>query len=500
MYTAIVCGLCVALALPIGSLLSILLVRTNVYGRSLGWIVLGSQLAVPLYAFAGSWSAGFGWQGWIANPASWLGGSAVAAMQSTWASVLAVSALHALAAVPWVALIVALGLYWSQHSLEEMAILEQGWCSAIAKVIVPQLRPWFIVGAAWCCLPIMTEMVITNLYQVPTIAEQIYFDASRGTITIWTYAASALLYSLTLAFLFLFVFVPSLRRSAVSGTRSRQRMASLAHQQTLRLGGHRLLITLLTWCILLFLVGLPIVNLIAKSGWQPVHDIAGKVSYGWSFVRFGTTIQETATLFLTEFRWSVVLAIGSTLLALTIGSLLASLTGSITRHLVPALMLALICTPGPLVGIMLIWLFNREAPVFLGQLYDRTLLAPILAQQFRLLPIAWLLVRTIVHSTPAPVWELARIDGLTRHQKLFLVVGRHNWMRWMAVSVALMSFSIGELSCSILVLPPGVTTLAMRLFEMLHFGMRHQDSGLCGLLVLVGWFVSLVVWKTLRER
>ncbi|MEZ6080106.1 MAG: hypothetical protein R3C56_31855 [Pirellulaceae bacterium] len=42
----------------------------------------------------------------------------------------------------------------------------------------------------WCRVPVLTEMVVTNLYQVPTVAEQVYLDATQGSFSPWTYVAS----------------------------------------------------------------------------------------------------------------------------------------------------------------------------------------------------------------------------------------------------------------------------------------------------------------------
>ncbi len=48
---------------------------------------------------------------------------------------------------------------------------------------------------------------------------------------------------------------------------------------------------------------------------------------------------------------------------------------------------------------------------------------------------------------------------------------------WLLAWLVLAAVSAGELSTHLLLLPPGVTTVAQRLFELLHFGMRYQDIG-----------------------
>ena len=38
--------------------------------------------------------------------------------------------------------------------------------------------------------------------------------------------------------------------------------------------------------------------------------------------------------------------------------------------------------------------------------------------------------------------------------------------------------SVGELSASLLVLPPGVTTIAVRIFQLLHYGVDDRVAAL----------------------
>lgn len=482
--------------------MSLLLQRTNLFGRSWAWIAIGSQLAVPLYVFAGGWSAGFGMQGWM----RWSGGKLFGSelyggwlfgtpLQIGAGSLLAVSTIHALAAIPWVCLIISLGLVWTHRSQEEMTVLEGGTWHWLRFYVLTKLRIWLAASCLWCVIPVLTEMVVTNLYQVPTVAEQVYLDASRGAVSIWTYIAATLLCMFPIV-----VCGEIVRRKSPAWN---EVIYSLAHHQSRprSLGRWQGLVSLGTWTLVLLLVGWPIVNLFIKAGWQPRVDAQGQTHYGWSAGRLLTTSQEALTQYLPELTWSSLLAICSTILALATAAALSFwLRRSGPRTVISIIALLMIAVPGPLVGMMIIALMNRNSPAWLGLLYDTTLAAPILAQQFRLFPLAWLLSQTILYSISDRVWQQATLEGLSRAQLVLRVLWPQTWKLWVTSAVVLAVVSIGELSCSILVLPPGVTTLSMRLFEMLHFGMRHQDSGLCGLLIVFGWLVSLISWKTLTDR
>lgn len=503
--TLLVIGASLIVAVPLGVWLALVLFRTNVIGRRLAWVALGSQLAVPLYIFAGGWSAGFGLQGWISSFAGELPGLTLLSQvlgdgqpgtigaAGTNGAIVAVAVIHGVAAIPWVTLLISIGLMWIDRAEEEQASLEGGAFNIARRVILPRLQGFLLVACLWCIVPILTEMVVSNLFQVPTVAEQVYLDASQGTVSPMTYVSGFSLCALPVCLL---LGVAVWRSPKWEDVNFRSRHFS-ANVVSLRRRG---LVSVTVWFLIFVLVGLPIANLIAKAGWQPFVDAEGLTQYGWSFERLMTTADESIRLFKPEFAWSGVLSSASSLIALGMAAVLFALTKGVLRFVCNAVMVVMIAVPGPLVGMIVIWLLNRSSPAFLGWLYDHTLTAPILAQQFRLLPLAWLLVWVVMSAISKQSWEQAKLDGFGRLQMLRVVVLPQTAGSWIAAWLLLFAVSVGELSCTILVLPPGVTTVSMRLFEMLHFGMRHQDSGLCCVLILLGWAISIILWAAQRSR
>jgi iron(III) transport system permease protein len=51
--------------------------------------------------------------------------------------------------------------------------------------------------------------------------------------------------------------------------------------------------------------------------------------------------------------------------------------------------------------------------------------------------------------------------------------------------LAALAISLGDLAASILVVPPGVTTLSIRIFGLLHYGVEDQVAGICLAMLLV---------------
>src|SRR5262245_25333526 len=52
------------IALPMGTLLAVLIFKTDAPGRGLAAAMLVGMLFIPLYLITGAWDAGFGIQGW----------------------------------------------------------------------------------------------------------------------------------------------------------------------------------------------------------------------------------------------------------------------------------------------------------------------------------------------------------------------------------------------------------------------------------------------------
>jgi ABC-type Fe3+ transport system permease subunit len=60
--------------------------------------------------------------------------------------------------------------------------------------------------------------------------------------------------------------------------------------------------------------------------------------------------------------------------------------------------------------------------------------------------------------------------------------------------------AIGELGAYLLVLPAGVSTLASRIFELLHYGVRYQEASLCLLLALVALLLAAIALRIPEEE
>jgi len=486
--TAVVATGVLITSVPLATCLAVLLQRTDVLGARAAWIILSSQLVLPLIATVGAWSAGFGTQGW------WPLSQAMV-VRSPLTALAAVTFMHAVAAIPGAVLILSLGLRQARQSHEELAWLDGGGGNVLRRIVLPGLTPWLAATSFWVIVPVFTEMVVTNLYQVPTLPEQVYLDMSLGVASTMTYLVSLIGCVLPMCMLAL-----GLRRHLPSLSQTYRDVHQHAPRR-FNLRRWRWPVSLVLWTIVAMIVAIPSSNLLLKAGWQTEWDAGDMLIHRWTWQRFGLTLWETCSLFRPEFQWTATLAFSAATCALVAAAALRlSSNRSTVMAVINLLCLVCISLPGPLVANITSGLLVTTRIPVLGWLYDHTLAAPILAQQTRLFPIAWLLVGGIAASISLTTRELAQLDRWSWWSRSWYVIWRPTWQLWLTTWLLLMAVSAGELSSHLLLLPPGVTTLAQRLFEFLHFGMRYQDSGLCLAFVVLGWLIAIIVWNTRTGR
>ncbi len=155
--------------------------------------------------------------------------------------------------------------------------------------------------------------------------------------------------------------------------------------------------------------------------------------------------------------------------------------------------------PGPLIGLGVIWLLDREGLGLLVWLYDRTVFAPVLAIVVRVLPLAILGCWYVLRSVADDALDSAACEGAGAWSRFRLVALPQRRAGLAAVWLALFAAAAGDLACSILVIPPGVTTVPIRVFGLIHAGVDDQVAGLC-LVVFAGMAAVVAAATWLLQR
>jgi iron(III) transport system permease protein len=482
-------GAC-CVALPIGTLAAALLFKTDVPGRRATAYLFVGMLFVPLYIVTGAWDAGFGIQGWqtlSTNPhlarEPWLTG---------WRAAIWV---HGIAAVPWVVLILGAGLRAVEAEIEEDAATCASPPRVLWHVSLPRAGPAFVVAALWVAIVAAAEISVTDFFQVRTFAEEVYTQSALGTIDFFAPTGDGQHYELSAMGLWIGVALSTLLALAAIAAASKLFLdfTEPPHRPTWiwRLARARWLAVLAISCVGVLVAGIPLCNLLYKAGIE-VGLVDGIRVRSWSFIK---ALKLIVTLAPVEFRYDLWLSTRLGTMAATAALLVAvPLAWSMRRaRRAPWLRLALLAMcmtiPGPLLGIGVIHLLNRptESPLaFLGWLYDSNF-APWLVQTIRALPLAALILWPALSTVPQVMLDTAATEGSGWWGQLLRIALPQRWPAVVAAWLVGFAIAIGELAATVLVIRPqprGATTISVRIFQMLHYGVDDHAAAISLLMVL----------------
>ena len=135
--------------------------------------------------------------------------------------------------------------------------------------------------------------------------------------------------------------------------------------------------------------------------------------------------------------------------------------------------------PGVLLGIALIFAFNRSGTV----LFYQSAGIVVLALTARYLALAWSGARQAMQTIDGHWVDFARLNGAGRWQSF-----RHVFWPQIAADARglwLITYllCLWDVETLVLVIPPGSETLALRVFNLLHYGHNVEVNALCVLLL-----------------
>ena len=465
------------LALVIGFILALGLSRAQVIGRRTLLFLLGGFLFIPLYVQAGGWNAGFGIQGWWTL-------SQVTGSQEPMRGIQAVIWIHATACVSSVVLILLCGFNRSIPNREDMAIMEGGTWSVLRRVWLQSNLGWIAAAFAWSLATIGNDMLVSNLYQVRTAVEQFYLDITVGQFSI-AQAIVACIPAILLAVIFGIVAAKPLE------FRSLERVSASSGRQWFGKMWETVVWSVICWTLAGASLLLPMVSLVIKAGWDATR-VDGVIQRKWLLSRLTEAVFRSPIEYREEMLWSLQLAVFASTLSLVVALVVVPrlpsnrwLRGSIFGVL--ALTVAM---PGPAVNLLLAKFF-LEAPIpFLSVLYDRTLIPTVMAVGFRVVPVAIFLVTIGWYRWYNTHRDLLELEGPKSRLTTLARFLRSTWGTLIVTWLWIAAMTFADFSSYSQLLPPSVTTISKRIFELLHYGVRYQEAGLCLFLAICGMVIG----------
>ena len=463
-------GVSEAIALPLGLSLAFMLSRTDVWGRRGMLAVVGLAAFVPTPLLATGWLGGFGNAGRLQALGS---GPSLSGLPGA-------AFIHAMAALPWVVAIAAVGFRSVEPDLEALARLDLAPVGVIVRVTLR--RSLGAIAASALAVAVLTggDMTITDLLQVRTYAEESYTQYQLGNPG--RAAAVALPPLGLLGGLILLGMAVLLRVDPA-------RVVSAASRaRDWPLGRWRVPVGLGLIATVGNLVALPIYSLIWRAGRVGGRATQEVAPHWWSGGLIGTLARAGGELigpglarpFRSPILSSSILAGTSALGAVAIAWGLAWLARrSGVWRLLTALVVALtLAVPGPVAGMALVVAYLQWPLI-----YDTPWIV-VFAEVGRTLPYCLLILWPTIRGIPQAYLDDAAVAGYGPVGQVVRVA----WplTRWASLAAWGVAFALalGELPASNLVVPPGTVLLSVRVWELLHTGVESHLAGV-GLMILV---------------
>lgn len=205
-----------------------------------------------------------------------------------------------------------------------------------------------------------------------------------------------------------------------------------------------------------------------------VLGLAIAASVGSSAQLWRTLVEARA-----ELLTSAVVVTGAALLSTGLALLVALGPGPRSRGWVALLLL--LAVPPPILGVGLIATWNHPLTAALyGSLW-----MPVLASLARYGPLGVVVLLAFRAGLDRELLEATEVFGRTAWARARLQVAllRDGWL---AAALVVGALSLGELGATLLVVPPGQSTLALRLYSYLHYGASPSVGGLALVVLTVG--------------
>lgn len=473
-------------SLPLGVCLAVLLFRTCFPGRPLVLFALAFSLFVPLPIIVSSWQGFFGSDGWL--PVSlWHGTD-----YRPWVTGMGPAIwIAALAAIPWVAFIIGLGLTWVEPELEEEAAQIVGPWRVLFLVTLPRIRASVLAAGLFVVLQTAGEVSITDMMQVSTLAEEV-----RTQFALGNRAAIARTIILGLPIL-LGTWCVVLAVLAHLEDTLPPLMPATRVLRPLELGSVR--IRQVAVIALAAVLAVPSIGLIWKLGLSG-HPRA------WHAETAGHFLQNEARVNGVNLGFSLATSLGAGLLSAGLGLAGCWLSRECRwlRWLLFSVATWAWVLPGPVVGIALqktiqIIVSWQPEGIAAWLLYRRPSPLPLIwAQTVRTLPIAIVFLGPIVRMIPRELFEEARLGGAGAWGEFTHIVLPLTRRPLAIAALVCAAWCLAEVAAGLCVETPGWESFTKIVYTRMHDGAENVVAALsvemlASLLVIA--VLGAALWK-----
>jgi len=484
-------GSAAMIAIPL-SILAAVCLNQRTWLRSGLFFSLIALAMIPPYINVSCWDSAFGKLGWLTSAQ----GQILQPLFSGWSAAVWV---HAVGLIPQFTMLFFSALA-ATRTFEEQARLDLPSSAIFFHVTLRRLLPLGLLCLLWALIVCSREIAVTDLYQIGTLAEQVYLGYSLGQInslpTNWSVeqmrAAGSIGYTLRVVqFLFL-ATVSFLLFRILAGFSKDSSLTRKAFGNVPDTGSSNLPYAIGAAGILLLLVTVPLLNLIYQAG-TSVTSTDGQPTQIWAFANLYRAILKSASDFHSAFLWSTLIAIASSSLIVALSALLC-FDAKVNRYAWWSLFLLtsiLAGLSGPDIGSGITVFFAQSQNQILLWFYDCTIGPAVIANMMFCWPMATLIVWFAISQTTKDQIENAQLDRVGLWQRVFEFGFLQHWQMFLGIWLLIAAICFSELSASQMVLPPGIETVPQVTLGKLHAGVNDTTAALS--LLTIGLVVAIVM-------
>ena len=486
------------IAIPVAVLAAVCVIQGRFAGKFLLLILIGLAF-VPPYVNVSCWDSAFGKLGWLTSAQ----GQILQPLLSGWSAAVWV---HAVGFVPPFALLFSFAMF-TGRTFEEQAKLELRRSVIFLHITLRRLLPLMLICLLWALIVCSREIAVTDLYQIGTLAEQIYLGYSLGQVnslaTNWSaeaIAAAGTIGTRVRVVQFFIVLAMSIIFFSSLTNFSKESSSSLKgfdDRYPTRLDW-----TMLVGCLVLvmLLAALPITNLIFQAG-NAVQIVDGQPEQSWTFANLVDSVTKAASDFRSAFFWSGLMAMVSSSLIVIVSSLLCFVAKTDWKAWCVLIFLTASCAAisGPDIGSYLTNFFTRSQNTMVLWFYNYTIGPAVIANMIFCWPMVTLIIWFAISQTTSDQIENASLEQVGLLHRVIEFGVRQHWRTYVGIWMLAVALCFSELSASQMVLPPGIETVAQVTLGKLHAGVNETTAALSLLTIGLVVAITLPAWIIVKQ-
>ncbi|UCE98685.1 MAG: iron ABC transporter permease [Planctomycetota bacterium] len=438
------------IALCLGLPVAIILAAKDLPCRGLFYFLVLIPILIPSYVMAGAWIHLLSTTGVINKKLASLFGPAT---KLTPFSMAGCAWCLGISFFPVIAIIVAAGLSKIDRNLIDIARLSTNRWGVFRYSILPQIWPHLIASICLVIIFVLAQYGVPSLLGVNTYPVEIFAQFSAFYDDTAAFATACPLIGLV-------VFLILLQRRIMRGLDYVRITPSSETDNPIRMNN-------LKYYAIAFLISLFIIT--------TVFPFSSVLAHTQSFTKVWLTLPTYSDCFVTTSILALLAAVISTIIAFPIGHYLAYNHSRFGRTIDIICWLP-IAIPGTIIGLGLVKLHSWAPALQKADSFGFLLLCAHIG----LFSAFSIRIFEAAHKQADPnVSEAAAIDCRRWYQRWFYIDMPIHSPAITASMIVVFVLVIGELNATVLLIPPGKTTLAVTIDNLLHYGANVQASILC---------------------